>query len=53
MKELAGKKGLESYSVKFGLHPYIGELYRNIYTVDVEVFINKFYPILFGSESLF
>lgn len=53
MKELAGKKGLESYSVKFGLQPYIGELYRNIYTVDVEVFINKFYPILFGSESLF
>lgn len=52
MKELAGKKGLESYPVKFGLQPYIGELYRNIYTVDVEVFQNEFFPILFGSESL-
>lgn len=52
MKELAGKKGLESYPVKFGLQLYIGELYRNIYTVDVEVFQNEFFPILFGSESL-
>lgn len=52
MKELAGKKGLESYPVKFGLQPYIGELYRNIYTVDVEMFQNEFFPILFGSESL-
>ena len=48
MKELAGKKGLESYPVKFGLQPYIGEMYHNIYTVDVDVFQNEFFPVLFG-----
>lgn len=53
VKELAGKKGLASYPVKFGLQPYIGELYRNVYTVDVEVFKNEFYPVLFGNQPLF
>lgn len=48
LKELAGKKGQEVYPVKFGLDKYIGELYRNVYTIDVEVFKKEFIPILFG-----
>lgn len=47
LKELSGKTGLERYPKLFGVDRYIGKLYKNVYTVDVKIFIKEFYPLIF------
>ena len=48
LKSLAKQENWEKYPKKFDSDKYIGTFYKAVYTVDLKVFMNDFFDVLFN-----
>ncbi len=51
LKKLAKRPGADKPLVKFQMEKYIGSLYQDVHTLQVEDFKRIFYPVLFDESS--